>query len=252
MENVNKFKLIIAVLFLLVMNSCEQGRTWDCIASTKGRDSIWVNLSHVDSFWLKGPLRAYFVPTKDTCAIKIVAARDLLNNVRYRQKGKTLYVEETSRCRWMRDLHYFPSVWIYFNSRHVYIRPDNYDDNFFVKDFDGEILAIDYWLGRGTTYVRGRADSMKFWVNAGGGSFVVKGQASWAYVYHHGNGKMFFKQLETDTLIIDQYSNNDVYASVNKVFFVSIHHTGNVYYSGKPIEILLKKFGKGELMYVDE
>jgi len=252
MESIRKVVLLLHVFLLMIFYSCHEGEKWNCFSSANTMDSVWVDLNEYDSVWIEGPVQAFFVQTQDTCGLKIVAAKDLLDNVKFCQKGKKVHIEETSSCRWLRNLHYTPSVWIYFTSRDFYVRPDNFRDNFFVKDFRGEKLAVDYWLGRGATYVRGEADSMKFWVNAGGGSFVVRGKAGSVYVYHHGNSKLFFKQLLADTLVIDQRSNNDIFASVNKKLIVSIHYNGNVYYMGSPSSTLLKKTGSGELIHVVE
>jgi len=253
MEKAKKIiKIFLSVTSLITLISCNGEEKWDCFSSAKKIDSVYVSWSTFDSVYLKGRVSVRFVQTSDSNGIKIVAAQDLLNNVHYHQKGRTLYIEEKSKCNWVRNLHYYPVVWVYFTSHNFYVRPDNYKDNFFVKPFHGKKLAIDYWVGRGTTYVRGEADSMYFWVNAGGGSFVVQGKAQLMYVYHNGNSKLFFKQLAVDTLFVDQRSNNDIFVKVNKVFTVSIHYVGNVFYVGMPSSLLLKKSGKGELIHVDE
>ncbi|MCX7697362.1 MAG: DUF2807 domain-containing protein [Bacteroidales bacterium] len=214
-------------------------------------DSLILPLRKFDSLFVKGRIALYLIYTPDTNYVKIIAARSLIEDVSCLQKGKSLFIEEKNSCHWTRNLSYYPVVYVYY-SHFRYFRPDNYMDNVFLNDFQGDSISIDYWIGRGITYFRGKSQTMNFYVNAGGGCFVAKGKTKKLYIYHCGTSKLFFRQVEADTLMVDNRSNNDVFVTAKYALIASIHYTGNIYYTNVPLYLYLHQVGSGKLIYVDD
>lgn len=250
-DDMSLVKKLFLLITLFLLFSCQKKNDFDCFRSSKPLDTVMLPLNKFDSIFLKGRIAAYFIYCNDTNYVKIVAARSMLDDVRCEQKGKTLFIEEKNNCHWTRDLSYHPVVYVYYSSLR-YVRPDNYMDNVFLNDFEGDTVSIDYWTGRGITFFRGKAKVMIFYVNAGGGCVVAKGKARSVYIYHCGTSRLFFRSLEADTLMVDNRSNNDVYVAAKYALIAAIHYTGNIYYTGVPLYLYLHQVGSGRLVYVDE
>ncbi len=234
----------IIPLFLL---SCGKGHETDCFKGTGPVQTISVPLSEpFNRIEADGRIKLMFVQDSLN-QLDITCGEKLIDGVDYHIENGTLYLDDLTRCHWVRNLNHMPLLTVHYTSLN-YIRTDNFGENRFLVPHHGESITIEYWTGSGITYYTGYTDEVYFKVNAGSGAFCATGSSNMLYLYHAGGSRLIFDDFSSPKVYAHTLSNNDIHLKADSFLYGEIRRTGNILYKGSPTEIIRTGSGNGQII----
>lgn len=236
-----KRTLIYILIAIFALGSCKKGHEVDCFKGTGEIITETTSLSFFNKVEARGRISVQFLQDGKN-EIEITCGENMLKGITYETIDSTLYLDNENKCNWVRRFDAIPQIIVHYTDL-KYFRADNYYDNRFLCQHNGDSIKIEYWEGSGRTFFYGDVNYAAFLVHAGSGSFKAIGQANYTMLYHAGGAPNNLSEFKTHTLHINSNSNNDENVFCDSLLLGEIHWTGNTYYSGNPS--IVKRFGTG-------
>lgn len=235
------------IVILLALASCKKGHETDCFKGTGDITTVSYPLSEsFNRVEANGRIRINFIQDSLN-TIDITCGAKLLDGVFFEVRNSTLFLDDHTRCHWVRNLHHVPVITIHYTTLN-YLKSDNFGDNRFLTPHKGDTMLIEYWTGSGVTYYSGYTEEAYFKVNAGSGAFVTSGSSKLLYVYHSGGSLCNFSEFHAPNTYVNNRSNNDVLVFSDSLLHCDIARSGNVLYKGNPVQIIRTGLGTGQIL----
>jgi hypothetical protein len=242
-----KYKIIILLSWLLIANSCKKENLCDCVKSTGPTNTIYRDIKGFNCIKLQDKINLYITQGPEF-EVRVEAGRNLQGLIKTELDGETLKVFNTNRCNWVRGYKHKINVFVtapYFKHiRHagvetiqsigtivqdeISLRAENSGD-FRLDLKTGRIAGSAH--GNGDMYLTGTTDRLES-DYTGTNYLYAKGLKILNYVYLHS------------VTIGQTYIN----APENGLMDIVIDRAGNIYYTGNPATINLKRNSKGNLI----
>lgn len=180
--------------------------------------------------------------------MRVTAGDKLIKDIRTREKGGLLYIQNDNKCNWVRKFNPTLTVEIWTNNLHS-IYADNSSGNITCMDtIHVDNFRIDAFNSLGTFRIKLDTDITTLAINNGPCDIYVEGKAGTQYNYNAGFGVLNCEKLIGVNNYVHNKGTNQIYVTSNTILEVTIGYTGNVYYKGNPGIIKQSITGSGKLI----
>lgn len=244
----NKF-LPILIAVLLSASSCNKEGGCDCLKSTGDDTSLEQSLPDFKTIRIYDLFQVYL--TEDTVnKILLKGGENILPFISYEISNDTLVLKNDNRCNWVRS--YKRKIYAYISIKSLKeVILNGESDVFSIGTLHSDTLFINVWAGIASGDLALDCEAFHLNLHASTGTYHLKGNVSFNYIYSVGNSYVYADSLKTSHAYITNRSTGDCYINANTWIDALIDGTGNVYYSGSAGTILLKQLGgTGNLIYV--
>lgn len=238
--------IIYILMAIFVLGSCKKGHEVDCFKGTGDIISETISLSYFNKVEARGRISVQFIQDGKN-EIEITCGENVLEGISFEIIDSTLYLDNKNKCNWVRRFDAIPQIMVHYTDL-KYFRADNYFDNRFLSQHVGDSITIEYWEGSGRTWFYGDVSYAGLFVHAGSGCFTATGKSDYTTLYHSGGAPDDISALKSKTLHVNSHSNNDIHVYCDSVLIAEIFWTGNILYSGNPVEINRVGDGSGQLI----
>lgn len=236
-------KSLVFALLLILSISCSKENAPDCFTSN-GKD--------VSEIRHPGTFKAIMVPDKFEVDIikgaefkvEVICGENIIRNISTQVKNDTLTLENKNRCNFVRGYKRIQRISITVIDL-AYLENNGVGIVTFDKAFKQDSLSVRV-SSSGDVYINGEYHSIKTSSN-GNGDIYMSGTTNNLYVYTNGINFVRAQGLSvSDYMFIHTANIGDclVNASGTKKFDYNIQNSGNIYYTGDPLEMV--NFSTGE------
>jgi len=236
----------VIILSVFVFSACQKEKA-GCFSSTGDQVSVSVPIpAEIDNVTAFGRIHVNFI--QDSLNIvEIAGGENVVGGIECVTENNKLRILDNNSCNWMRRLDLIPVVTVHYTSLR-YFGSENYYDNLFLKQHHGDSILMEYWTGSGKTKFSGDVEKAYFKVNAGAGGYECSGKTDYLYIYNCGGAKIDCSGMPAIDVLAVTASNNDVMLNCTYNLFAEIRRTGNIYYTGSPLQVKRIGNGSGELI----
>ncbi|OFY05786.1 MAG: hypothetical protein A2W93_14770 [Bacteroidetes bacterium GWF2_43_63] len=241
-----KYAALIFLLSILLF-SCQKEKA-GCFSGLGEvvTDTLSIPLG-VDNVTAHGRIHVHFI--QDSLNIvEVSGGENVVAGIECVFDNNKLRINDNNTCNWVRRLDQVPVVTIHYTTLR-YFGAENYYDNLFLKQHQGDTILMEYWTGSGKTKFSGNVEQAYFKVNAGAGGYECAGVSDFLYIYNYGGAKIDCSGLLANNVSVVTGSNNNVYVNCNHSLRGEIRRTGNIYYQGNPLDV--QRFGNGSGQLID-
>lgn len=245
-------KLTYTLIILMIISySCSKNNENKKCSLSNGKEKTETrNLENFNTIRFDGNITAYLI--NDTVnKIKIVTGENLIENIISKVKDSTLIIDDYNKCRWLRSYKVKKEVYIYYKkinniliNSQIDLKSENEitTENFEIVNW-GDISNIDIKLN---------CYNFRFSTHAGTGNFNFSGNVQNQFLYFHGTGYIFAKDLKSNYCDITSMTTGNIEIYTENTLIVGLYETGNIIYYGNPTNIETKvKLSSGELIKGD-
>jgi hypothetical protein len=238
--------LVLLLVMLLAVPSCEKDHLFDCTKSTGQEVSEYRPTSVFKNIDLSDNVDLVIYPDT-TLFIRVTAGQNLIDGIITELDGNTLYIRNENRCNWIRSFkNKFtveigmdqPELISYYGSGSIRCMDTLRHDGF----------TFDSWNGAGSIWLLLHCNTSNLNNNVGSCDINASGISGVSYLYVNGSGIADLSRLETGYSYLKNNSTGDLSVNVTKELGVTIEHTGNIYYTGNPYKVEKIISGSGQLI----
>lgn len=228
------------------MISCQKEKA-GCFSSTGDQTSVSVPIpAEIDNVTAYGRIHVNFI--QDSLNIvEISGGENVVEGIECVTENNKLHILDNNSCHWTRRLDQVPVVTVHYTTLR-YFGSENYYDNLFLKQHKGDTILMEYWTGSGKTKFSGNVGKAYLKVNAGTGGYECSGKTDYLYVYNCGGAKIDCSGMPAIDVLAVTASNNDVMINCTYNLVAEIRRTGNIFYTGNPLQVKRIGNGSGELI----
>ncbi len=239
--------LIVLAGFFLLFNSCKKANRCDCF---KPRGETVIERRNLDNFY---SLRAldkidiYFTQdsTITTPYVEVKTGKNLVANVATVVKDGELKIENNNKCNFVRGKH--NDITVYVTAPYV---------KYFIQDGVGSIFGTNTVIQDSVDCTIRNSGDIHLDVKTrcvvgnmhGIGDLYLAGVANSFFTNTVGQGFIYAKDFIPGYSYVYYRSNGEARVTASGQLDVEIASTGNVYYTGNPTVVNLKKTGTGKLV----
>ncbi len=246
------FRWLSAIFFagaILLWTGCEKTSVTDCFLSTGEvvKTERWIGAFH--AVVLKDNVNLY-LRQADTARLVLEAGSNLMNKIYTEVRDSVLYIGNNNSCNWVRSYNKPVNVFLDFTMLDsLEYRSIGNVENFDTLRLDS--LKIEVKEGAGLIALTVDVGELHTNLHYGTAEMKMSGKCILNYVYSAGFGLIDNRGLKAKQIYGDNRSSNDIYLNAEQVLAVTIHNIGNIYYTGDPEKINLKRIGTGELIRLE-
>lgn len=241
--------IFFAGMILLWTEGCQKASVADCFLSTGKIIKVERPVGGFHTVVLKDNVNL-FLRQADTDGLIVEAGSNLMNKIYTDVRDSVLFIGNNNSCNWVRSYKKLVNVYLDF------IRLDSleYRSVGDVRNQDTlrlDNLKIEVHEGAGLIALTVDVNEIHTNLHYGTADIKISGKCVLSYVYSAGFGRIDNRDLEAMQIYADNRSSNDMYLHAVQVLAVTIHNIGNIYYTGNPEKIDLKRLGSGELIKLE-
>lgn len=239
-------RMLLLFLLMILLASCSKEKA-GCFSGIGETTTIAVVIpANIDNVIAYGRVRVHFIQDSMNF-VEISGGENVVEGIECVVEDNKLRINDNNTCNWVRRLDHVPVVTIHYTTLR-YFGAENYYDNLFLKQHQGDTILMEYWTGSGKTKFSGNVEQAYFKVNAGAGGYECSGVSDFLYIYNYGGAKIDCSGLLANNVSVVTGSNNNVFVNCNHSLRGEIRRTGNIYYQGNPLDVQRFGQGSGELI----
>lgn len=244
----NKLLILLLILVSTVfVNSCKKENLGDCFKSAGKTETSIREISGFNRIKVEDKLELY-VTQGTNYEVKVEAGKNLQSNIKTVVTDSTLTISNINKCNFVRSPKTTIRVYVTLPQLR-FIRSGGVGPIYFENQFVGD--SLDVRIGNsGDVHIN---VDVKYLATSthGNGDLYAKGKVDFSSHYTNGTNFLHFNELIVkDRIILNTYSIGDCYinAPISGPMDLEIWESGNIYYSGAPTNVNIKRIGKGELI----
>lgn len=241
------YKLYICFLLMVGLLACKKENLCDCVKSTGPENVIYHDVQNFTCVSVKDKINV-FLTQGNTYEVKVEAGRNLQPLIKADIKGDTLRIYNLNRCNWVRG---------YKHEINVYITAPKY--NYILHNGVGTVKTLNRLVQDTLGCRTNNSGDLKLDVDIGvimssahgNGDIYLSGAVNNLQNDYTGTNYLYARDLEVRQYIyLHSVSIGHAYVNAppNGLMDIELDRAGNIYYTGNPSHINLKKNGKGDLI----
>ena len=225
--------------------SCDKDHLNDCL---KGTGSIITETRQASDF---NRVDVYnnvnVIITQDSInTIMVEAGKHIIYGITTEISDGVLTIRNENKCNWVRS--YSTTIAVYVHVKKLTIIQHHGSATISSSNsIECGTVDLNVWSS-GDIKLAVEADNIYSRQHSTVGDMALTGHSTYCYIYNNGNAFTYETGLQVEQADIEQRGTGDVSVTVNRNMHVSIHESGNVYYSGNP-EITSSVTGSGRLIH---
>ncbi len=239
----NFFKCVL--LLITFLTGCDKDHLGDCLKSTGSIVSETRPVSDFSRIDVYNNVEV--IITQDTVnSITVEAGKHIMYGITTEINDGILTIRNENKCNWVRS--YSKTIVVYVHEK---------DLNMIHHHGSATVSSANTLVGTTFDFNVWNSGDMRLSVSAGNiysrqhstvGDMTLSGNSTFVYIYNAGNAFTYEKDLIAQNSDIDQRGTGDIYVQASQSLAVSIHDSGNVYYSGNP-QVTSSVTGSGKLIH---
>src|SRR6185369_6986656 len=179
-------------------------------------------------------------------SITAEAGKHIISGITTEINDGILSIRNENKCNWVRS--YSKAIVVYVHVKKLeQIHHHGSATVSSTNTIVGGLLDLNVW-NSGDMKLAVTAATIYSRQHSAVGDMTLSGHVTYCYIYSIGNAFTYEKDLLVQQSDIDQRGTGDIYVNVNQTLNVSIHDSGNVYYSGNP-QVSSSVTGSGTLIH---
>jgi len=240
-------RLLIISVIIIISVSCRKENRWDCF---KGAGDIVTEERYTEEFTVLEIYDIFNIYITSDTVHKVIleGGKNLLSSVTTDISGNRLVIHNNNKCNWVRDYNKIVNLYISVASlKEIYMYGGSSVNT--LDQLNTDTLEINVWSAVSFFDLDLNCDASFFKVHAGTGTFRLRGNTDFSYIWSHGTGHLFADSFYSSETMIYNISTGDCHVNASDKLIVFITSTGNIYYTGDP-EIEIREISStGELIH---
>lgn len=239
--------LVIAAILLMGLSGCKKPENRSCWKSNGVTDSLVIELDSVAKFSL-GPNIKYRIHESTDKKLVVRGGENMVNLVDASYSDTELRIENHNKCHFLRKGERFVEVDIYYpHYRRFFIEAS--DSVVFVDTIYSDSLDINLRNGGGSLVLTVSNDFIEINVSRGAADYTLSGQSDRGIIKIQNNGFADATNFSANSIFAYQRSTADLYLNLEAASsYVLLEGTGDVYYTGTPLDLTINGKGSGQLI----
>lgn len=188
-----------------------------------------------------------YITESEESSIRVKAGENLLENIVTEVRDRTLYIENSNKCNWIRT--YKAEVDVYLNTKSL----NNISFRGFGKvetigTYNSQHFFVDMWEASGDMKLKLDCDSVFLKSHTGSANIECSGNAGVSIFYMSGTGIINASELKSSYLLAINRDVGDLHVNATEFLDAEIYSRGDIFYRGNPKKIELEDLGEGELI----
>lgn len=244
-----KILLILPVLLLLLLQSCDKDHCWDCFKGTGKQITEERSIGDFYKIRLSDRINLFIV--QDTFnRVVVEAGENLMPYVVTTVTDGILEIRDDNRCKWSRS--YKEMINVYLTCKSIYMfEYMGAGDIRGLNTIRTDTVELNYWGASGCITLDLDCKMVKVHQHTGCGDAAISGRTDRVYYYNRGNGETRCQNLITGDAWIDSKCTGEAYIYSDHYLKARVQYIGNVYYAGHPSLIDSVVTERGRLIPLD-
>lgn len=180
----------------------------------------------------------------DTCYVEVTYGKNIIGQIETSVSLSTLTIADNSTCNFIRSLSIVPEVTVFAPTL------NNIDNQ-----SSGDITTLDTLKSNFFQYEQFKAngeiklilltDTAQIYIHTGYSGVTVKGKTYKAALYNRSSGKLDAHEFKAENTFVNNSSIQDIHCVAGNYLYGEINLSGNIYYSGDPVQVETNIFGTG-------
>lgn len=238
-------RLFVILFFGLSFASCDKEEGWNC---TKKSGENVLDARAVDSFSRIKATGKMDVTYRyaETSSVEVIFGKNVVADITTHVENGQLYIENQTSCNWVRNQSKVPQVIVYAPTLEFF-ENRTAGDIFFEDTLRSEFFHFDQWDANGVVNLKVVAEELDVFIHTGYCELKVAGTASIAQLYSASVCTYDASELYTSSCLVNNSSTYDITCHSNGYLFGLINSSGDIVYSGSPVEIDTDIQGNGSV-----
>ncbi len=236
-------KIFIGLCITLLFSACDEDAGWDCLKSY-GDDTTEIRFTAAFSeVNIEDNLRITY--HRDSAyRVEVRFGDHLIDKVETEVREGVLYLSNTARCNWVRDLSQKPEIAIYAPSLSGIT---NYGSGILAcaDTIRTGIFTYNQWDTNGIVNLLIDCNQANIFAHQGFVDLSVAGRCSEANLYSKSNGSFRAAGLQSETVFIRQETFQDMLCFASVAIYGEIFRAGNIRFGGDPATVEVARMGIG-------
>lgn len=242
---IKRLLYILLISGLFIQSSCND--VCDCFHGRGREITEERHMETIKGIYLTNNISVVIHPDSNQ-RMTVTAGENLVDGIETSIENGRLSIRNNNRCNWTREFNPTLQVDIWTNTlQSIYIE-DASGDLRFTDTLKVSNFRLDCFSSMGTYRVILLADIATLAIHNGPADIIAEGSVSTQYNYSAGFGKMNCLLLKSNNIYMNNKGTNDNYVYSNTILEAKIEATGNIYYSGNPVNVTTQITGKGKLI----
>jgi hypothetical protein len=249
MSIISKIRILVLISLGVVMTchfSCKKSGT-NCFTNSGQVVREIRGVSGFDSIDLEDNVNL-ILKDDSVFKIEVEAGKNLLDGIITKVENRQLVIRNNNVCNWLRS--YSDPINVYASVRNLSkIYYNSAGDISTINPITSGNFTVEIWGGAGVVDLNLDIHGYgHFFLQMGSADFVLHGACNIVNLYGGDYGLIQAKNLQTDIAYVTNRGTNDIYVRARKLLDASIQSIGNIYYTGNPDSLIIKKHGSGEVI----
>ncbi len=246
-------RLPVLLLFIAFASACDKPDAPDCLkqAGEVGVEqrNLGAAIREVDLDDLVN--LTVFNTTEASDYVVVKGPRNLLQGVETRLDGATLFIANTNRCNWVRDLGIRLEVELHTSALER-IAYRGQGKVLFADTLHRPHFGFEGRNGAGDIHLRVVTDSLSVVVHTGYSNVLLEGSSTSANYFNQGWGVFNASRMSGFAVSCNNSSFSDMYVRSIDYLYAFVGGSGDVVYYGAPNQIDLGRDGTGMLIAAED
>lgn len=245
MEILKNIKYIGLLLAGFAFFSCNKPSAWDCVKKTGPQTEEVRTIDGFTKLEVRGHVNVVIRQAEEFSVI-VKGGRNLLPQIITQTQGKSLLIENTNTCDWVRNLKQETEVEIYMPELDELvwkgtgrIRGEGI--------FNTQSILLQVWRGGESIDMQLNADTIYVKQHGGVGDVILGGNCNYLFMYNISWGLSDCLELKSREVHLHQASANQMLIQATDRISGKILNSGDVLYKGVPEDIQVEEYASGKL-----
>lgn len=233
----------IALLILIVTVSCDRDSGSNC-ARKLGDETTEIRYPGTFSRIYTADKVNIKYRYADTCFVEVTYGKNIIDQIEISVSLNTLTIANNSTCNFVRDLSIVPEVTVYAPTLEN-IENHSSGDITTLDTLKSNFFQYEQFKANGEIKLILLTDTAQIYIHTGYSGVTVKGKTYKAALYNRSSGKLDAHEFSAENTFVNNSSIQDIRCVANNYLYGEIRLSGNIYYSGNPVQVETNIFGTG-------